>query len=70
MRLAHKMAIENDLIKADMVDAGEFPHLAQRYNVMGVPKTVINETVEVMGAVPEGVLLEHVLRSQAEKHSS
>jgi predicted DsbA family dithiol-disulfide isomerase len=70
VRLAHKIAIENDLIKADMVDAAEFPHLAQRYNVMGVPKTVINETVEVVGAVPESVLLEHILRTQGEKHSS
>lgn len=35
------------------MEAGEFPDLAQRYNVYAVPKTVINETEEVLGAVPE-----------------
>ncbi len=64
------MAMENDIIRADMVEISEFPHLAQRYNVMGVPKTVINETVEVVGAVPEKVFLDHILLSQGEKRSS
>jgi hypothetical protein len=36
--LAHRFAIESDRIVADMVEVTEFPHLAQRYNVMGVPK--------------------------------
>jgi glutaredoxin-like protein len=59
--LAHKFAIENDLIKAEAIDAGEFPQLALKYMVMGVPKIVINEKVEFVGAVPENVFLEHVL---------
>lgn len=59
--MAHKFAMENDLIRADVVDAGEFPHLAQKYSVMGVPKIVINEKVEFVGAVPENVFLDHVL---------
>lgn len=59
--LAHKLAIENDLIKADVIDASEFPHLALRYGIMGVPKTVINEKVEFVGALPEDLFLEHVL---------
>jgi glutaredoxin-like protein len=55
--LAHKLAFESPLIKADMVEIIEFPHLAMRYQLMGVPKTVINETVSVEGAVPEATLM-------------
>lgn len=59
--LAYKFALENDLIKADVIDVSEFPHLGQKYAVMGVPKTVINEKIEFVGAVPEETFLEHVL---------
>jgi len=58
--LAHKLAMESDLIRADMVEATEFPHLAVKYNVMGVPRTVINEDLFIEGAVPEAVLLKKV----------
>ena len=40
-------------VTADVVVANDFPHLAQRYDVMAVPKTVINETVSFEGALPE-----------------
>jgi glutaredoxin-like protein len=59
--MAHKFAIENDLIRAEVIDVSEFPHLAHKYGVMGVPKTVISEKVEFVGAVPEEIFLEHVL---------
>jgi glutaredoxin-like protein len=59
--IAHKFAIENDLIQADMIEAGEFPHLAQKYSVMGVPKVVINEQTEFVGALPEENFLQQVL---------
>jgi predicted DsbA family dithiol-disulfide isomerase len=55
--LAHKLAMESDLIRADMVEATEFPHLAMKYDVMGVPRTVINEDYHIEGAVPEPMLL-------------
>lgn len=64
------MAIESEHITADMVEITEFPHLAGRYNVKGVPKTVINEAQEVVGAVPEQVFLSHVLLAAGEKRSS
>jgi len=51
--LAHQLAIASPLIRADMVEAMEFPQLAVRYQVMGVPRTVINETVHIEGAAPE-----------------
>jgi predicted DsbA family dithiol-disulfide isomerase len=44
-----------------MVEAVEFPHLANRYQVMGVPRTVINETNAVEGMVPESALVEALL---------
>jgi glutaredoxin-like protein len=59
--IAHKFAIENDWIKADVIDAGEFPHLGHKYGIMGVPKTVINEKIEFVGVLPEDLFLEHVL---------
>jgi len=58
---AHKFAVESDLIRADVIDVNEFPHLALKYGVMGVPKTVINEKIEFVGAFPEDLFFEHVL---------
>jgi len=59
--LAYRFAVESDFVRADVIDVGEFPHVGHKYAVMGVPKTVINEKVEFLGAVPEDVFLEHVL---------
>lgn len=55
--LAHRLAVASPLVRADVVEAMEFPELAERYQVFGVPRTVINETVAVEGAVPELLLL-------------
>lgn len=41
--LAHQMAMENpSMIRAEAVDAMEFPDLSNRFNVQGVPQTVID----------------------------
>ena len=53
VNLAHRLAVENDLITADMVEVTEFPHLATKYHVMGVPRTVISDMIHFDGAVPE-----------------
>ena len=58
VHLAHRMAIESDLVTADGVEVIEFPHLGTKYGVQGVPRSVINETVHIEGAAPEGMLLE------------
>jgi hypothetical protein len=58
VRLAHQLALESDLIRADMVEAIEFPHLSFKYQVQGVPRTVINETVHIEGAAPERMVME------------
>ena len=59
--VAHKLAVESDFVKADVIDGSEFPQLAQKYAVMGVPKIVINEKVEFVGAFSEDLFAEHVL---------
>lgn len=54
---AHRMALESPLVEAEMVEATEFPDLSNRYQIMGVPDTVINHGAgKVVGAVPEGRL--------------
>ena len=63
VRFGHQFALESSHIVADMVEATEFPHLAQKYNVIGVPRTVINESIIVEGAVPEETFLEQVLKA-------
>jgi hypothetical protein len=51
------MAIASPMVRADMVEAQEFPHLVTRYQVMGVPRTVINEETHIEGAAPEQMVL-------------
>ena len=70
VRLAHKFAMESDLVSAEMIESIEFPHLANKYNVYGVPRTVINESFHQEGAVPEPMLLAKLLEAvgQAPAH--
>ncbi len=60
---AHKMAFESDKIKAEVYESIEFPFMAQKYGVYGVPKVVINEKVSFEGALPEEMFLEYVLKA-------
>ncbi len=63
--LAHQMAMENPrMIRAEGVEAMEFPELADRFHVSGVPQTVINAGAgTVVGAVPEQNLLAEITRA-------
>lgn len=63
MRLAHRFALENDLVQADGIEATEFPDLAGRYSVFAVPKTVINEGASIEGALPEEFFLDEILKA-------
>jgi protein-disulfide isomerase len=51
------MAQLNPRVTADVIEANEFPDLSRRFNVMGVPKTVINGRQELVGAQPEARVL-------------
>jgi protein-disulfide isomerase len=57
------MAVAGSTVRADAVEATEFPELAQRYSVMAVPKVVINDRVQFEGALPEPQFLEFVLKA-------
>jgi glutaredoxin-like protein len=58
--LAHQFAMENENITAEMIEASEFPQLGVKYNVSGVPKTIINENIEVLGLQPEDEFIRQV----------
>jgi hypothetical protein len=55
------MAIESELIRADMIEATEFPDLSQRYGVYGVPLTVGNDNVRFEGGAPEPYFIPHLM---------
>ena len=63
MRLAQHMSIASDRIRSECVEANEFPDLSRRYQVMAVPKIVINDRVEFEGAIPERDFVNAVLQS-------
>ena len=67
MRLAQHMSIASDRVRSECVEANEFPELSQRYQVMAVPKIVINDRVEFEGAIPERDFVNAVLQAVTAK---
>ena len=61
-RDAVRLALQNVHVKTDIVEIGEFPDLAQRYNVRGVPVTVLNGRFVLPGSMDEATLLSNVMR--------
>jgi predicted DsbA family dithiol-disulfide isomerase len=61
------MAWENSQITGDMIEAMEFPDLVQRYGVRGVPRTMINETNYIEGAVPEQAFVSRIMSALQKK---
>jgi predicted DsbA family dithiol-disulfide isomerase len=55
------MAFANPHITAVAVEATEFPDLARQYQISGVPKTIVNDVVEILGAIPEDAFVEQAL---------
>lgn len=49
--------MESDKITADGVEVTGYPDLSQKYRVSSVPKTVVGESHEFIGAAPEAMLL-------------
>jgi len=66
--MAHKLAMLNPNITADMVEATEFPHLSMRYNVRGVPRTMIGEKHSIEGALPEPHFVQRVMEAYQEMY--
>lgn len=63
MRLAQHMAIASDKVRAVAIEATEFPELSRAYQVMAVPKIVMNDRVQFEGALPEAQFVEAVVRA-------
>ena len=55
------MAFANPHITAYAVEATEFPDLARRYRVTGVPKTVVNDAIEILGGLPQDAFVQQAL---------
>ena len=64
--LAHEMAFVSPYITAFAVEATEFPELARRFRVSAVPKTVVNDDTEVLGALPEPAFIEQALAGKTD----
>jgi predicted DsbA family dithiol-disulfide isomerase len=47
----------------DAVSAVEYPDLVRQFRVTGVPKTIINESADILGAVPEAQFVDIVVGS-------
>jgi hypothetical protein len=63
VRLAQHMSVASDRVRSIVIEATEFPELSRAYQVMGVPKVVINDRVQFEGAVPEQDFLGAVLQA-------
>lgn len=63
VRLAHQLAVANDHIRADMVDAAEFPQLVNRYDVHSTPLTVVNGQRAFEGAIAPEQAVMQILKS-------
>jgi len=63
VKTAHRFALAREEIRSDMIESSEFPHLANKYAVMSVPKVVVNETFSFEGALPEKPFAEQVMKA-------
>jgi glutaredoxin-like protein len=65
--LAHRLAVESPLITASCVEATEFMDLSRRFRVTGVPKTIVNESIEILGALPEDQFVRTVVGAEGDQ---
>ncbi len=62
--LAFQIAIQNEFITAEMVEATEFHELSNQFNISGVPNTIINSGKgELVGAASAQHLIEEIRNS-------
>ena len=64
MSLAFRMALANPHIIATAVEVSEFADLIQKYRVNGVPKTVVDDRIEILGGLPEDAFVTEALRER------
>lgn len=59
---AHKLAVESEFIRGDMIVAPEFPELREKYSITGLPRVVVNGGFQ-FGGLPEKEFVEKVLEA-------
>jgi predicted DsbA family dithiol-disulfide isomerase len=64
------MAYANPHITASAIEATEFMELTRRYRVTGVPKTIVNDDVEILGALPEEIFIRAALQIPEDQPSA
>jgi len=52
-RHAYRGAIESPRVTAEIIDSQMFPDLATRHSVMGVPKIILNDNLDITGAITD-----------------
>lgn len=62
MSLANRMTLVSPMVTARTIEANEFPDLSRRFEVQGVPRTVVNESGAFVGALPEMQFVDAVLQ--------
>ena len=60
--MAYRLAAASDQITASAIEATAYPDLVRQYQVTGVPKTVVDGQIEILGAQPEEIFVREVLR--------
>jgi predicted DsbA family dithiol-disulfide isomerase len=56
------MAFANPHITSHAIEATEFMELSRKFRVTGVPKTIVNDEIEIMGALPEDMYVRAALQ--------
>lgn len=57
---AHKLAMLNKNVTGEMIEAQTFYELSEKFNVTGVPKIIINDSLELVGNQPIERFLEQI----------
>lgn len=63
-RLSNQAAIINPLISSETIESLEFQELTNKYEVFGVPKTILNETVTIEGLSPIEMFVEKLFEAE------
>ena len=61
------MARESTLIQATCIEATEFMDLSRKFRVTGVPKTIVNGSIEILGALPEDQFVRTVVGASSDR---
>jgi predicted DsbA family dithiol-disulfide isomerase len=56
------MAFTSPHVTSAAIDAMEFMDLSRKFRVTGVPKTIVNDSIEIMGALPEDMFVRAALQ--------